>query len=78
MPEVRTENVPRFILPVSKDMVMEEPFDHAKSVFKPWIRDTITSLKLTLDMDLLKWKAPRFIKQPSDLEKVYEIMVENF
>lgn len=78
IPEVRTENVPRYSLPLSKEQMMEEPFDHAKSVFKPWIKDTSTSLKLTLDMDLLKWKAPRFVKQQSDLEKVYEVMLENF
>jgi len=78
IPEVRHEELPSFNIRKIIQEKEEETFDRDKTLFKAWIKDTSASLKQCYTNDFSYWKAPKFIKDLDDLERVKDIIIENY
>jgi hypothetical protein len=47
-------------------------------VFKEWREDTPYILQKSAELDKREWKAPRFIKDPDEVEKCWDVIWKNF
>eukprot|EP00349_Pseudokeronopsis_sp_Brazil_P006027 CAMPEP_0202967230 /NCGR_PEP_ID=MMETSP1396-20130829/12024_1 /ASSEMBLY_ACC=CAM_ASM_000872 /TAXON_ID= /ORGANISM="Pseudokeronopsis sp., Strain Brazil" /LENGTH=291 /DNA_ID=CAMNT_0049692037 /DNA_START=293 /DNA_END=1165 /DNA_ORIENTATION=+ len=74
---VREEDIP-IVVKKTKMKVTERVFKKDASVFKDWKEDTPFLLEKCMQHDKQCWKVPRFIKDPSEQDKVWDILVQNF
>ena len=78
IPEVRQEDLPSYNMKraiVGKEV---EAFDRDKSCFKLWHKDTSKSLEQCYTNDFMYWKAPKFIKDAEDLQRVIDLIIEHY
>jgi hypothetical protein len=54
------------------------PFNHAKSIFKQWQKDTPDRLKIALKYDFAYWKGSKVLKNKSDLWDCEELIRKHF
>ena len=78
MTEARTEELPVWNLTLAEKGRTEVKFDKAKSVFKPWIKDSQSTLKQALNFDLGCWKVPKLIKDEEELHLVTATISRHF
>ena len=73
----REEDIP-IQVKQSKTKTIERKFKKDASVFKEWKEDTPYILQKSAELDKREWKAPRFIKDPEEVEKCWEVIWKYF
>ena len=53
-------------------------FKKETSVFKDWKEDTPQLLEKCKEHDKALWKTPRFVKDPAEQERCWEVVSDNF
>ena len=76
--EVRKETIEVFKLDKSYKTKQEIPFDHKKSIFKQWQKDTPSVLNQTITFDLGYWKATKFVRDPEDFKQCEALIIHHF
>ncbi len=62
----------------SKTKTVERRFKKDASVFKDWREDNPYILSRSAELDKREWKAPRFIKDPEEVDRCWEVIQKNF
>lgn len=53
-------------------------FKKETSVFKDWREDNPSLIEKTAEFDQREWKAARFIKDPSEVQRCWDVILKNF
>jgi hypothetical protein len=73
----REEDIP-IQVKTSKTKIVERKFKKEMSVFKDWREDSPYILQKSAEIDKREWKAPRFIKDPDEIEKCWDVIWKYF